>query len=1001
MSDESDSSGSESTVYDVERILAQDEFDGEMLYLVKWQGYGEEQCTWEPPENFSDPQTLREWEKRLEIGDTLDDETISALQERMNEYQDAQKEQEEQRRLTVSKRRRLVKGHNPTVCSASESDTPMISKRPKLNANSTPNSTLTRSAKPKATSTTPANPTALPSSAKPATLSNNTQQKVPAHREKDKITATSSETRKASTVASALGVKGKYDNHKSVVRRPSESRAGERFKSLRHQNNYAKAASREGVPDISRTGLKSPEELTQQRAVAAPLSPLARTTGDSWLFVPEDGRAGVASPIQIANSPIEQLVCPEIETSTHPQGEQGIHARTSARQRLSQEQGVRSRRPSQIDKKDFQTDAHSPSWGPGPYENASSPAPVDQILAQLDPTKGLQFSHPAVQVARKDSLLPTLHPVYPSPRKQSDSSVSTNTEPKTMKSVITTRSGRLFDKGAELLVYLSLGGHPVGDVKFLHLPYWLRTKFKGIKPPGEALLRIEFHQHDVRNWAEYSILAKEFSGPPCALGEIEAYEDTQQRADSLAEYLEGQSVCAVWVYPDPLETLVMILYSQAAPEWSRLGNNMTTPVYTQRLRLLICNTRTPLYSAQPQHDQAVLRRNSSNPANIVTPSTTGVEEGSLEAGLASGRGRLLKDADGSLAQNLETKQHCIRGDTAKLDVTERAGTGEMMYERHSLSTNVFQYLTTVSSRLKADPSNARIFIAFANLFPYEARVLREWLSGLVKARNIFSDTEKDGWEEFLESSEKKVGVVLFHQKLPNFTSLKELSVRLQGDTLVCFNISSDDKTERFLFERIFPRGTAVCITEYCMTEFLEPTLEILRWFEFTTKQKKSNWKLVLFPDAVNKCMQRLRTLNEGPQKTLAEIVGILLRLTKPIVRSPMDPDLYICGENFDGEGGSNDSLVLSPPPQLLNLSTYARSGIFCTDDERVLKARGQKFSEYVRAWTVLNCMNYRRFFVIDDSMTSETEPHSCHIQFRHPESFMKENRFKVPLLKEN
>jgi len=1013
MSDDSDYSGSENTVYDVERILAQREFDGEMLYLVKWQGYGEEQCTWEPPENFSDPQTLREWGKRLEIGDTLDNDTLEILNQRMTAYQDAQAAeaaQEEERRLRASKRHRLVEGPKPREFSSSESDTPMISKRSKVTDKSTSKPSLAHPVNPEAALKAPTNPIrapnvvkdtkASPNSVKSATVSNIPQPKISAPGEKDKATATSSDTREYSTVAATQGGKLETIEHEHADRRLSGGRAGKRFNNLRHRNNYAKAAGREGIPDISRMELKSPDDWTHKRAVAAPLSPLAQGIRDSWLFVPEDEQSQVASPIQTVESSLEALVRPEIETSASTQGNQEANPRANLRQPPTQTQGIRSRRPSQSDKSGYQIDPHPSTWTSGLHDQGSRPGQVDQVRAQPHPTKSLQESHAATQVVRKDSMLPHPHTVYPLSRRQSESSVSANAELKPEKSVITTRSGRLFDKTAELLVFLSLGGHSVGDVKFLHLPPWLRTKFKRIKPPGETLLRIDFQQHGVKNWAEYDMLAKEFSGPPIMFGEIEAYEDTQKSADALAEYLERERVCAIWVYPSPSETVLMVLYSQGSPEWSHLKDKLTKPLCTQRLRLLFGNTRKPLYNTTTQLGQAMLRQNSGIAAYTGPQGITGLGEGLSEVEFTSSRNQLLRDTNTLLDQDPGPNRDHICGDTSEYGLTAKAGTDEMMHGRHTLSAKDFQYLTTVSSRIKVNPSNARIFIAFASVFPYVAQILREWLGGLVKARNIFSDTENDGWEEFLESSDRKVGVVLFHQKLPNFISLKHLSVRLQGDMLVCFNVSSENQTGRFSFERIFPRGSAICITESCMTGFLEPTLEILRWFEFTSKQKKSNWKLVLFPGVEDKCLQRLNTLSEGPQKTVAEIIGILLRLAKPKVCSPMDPDLYICGEKLGGNG-MNDSLVLSPPPQLLHPSIDTESWLTWTDDEGELKARDRKFLEYIRAWTVLNCMNYRRFFVVDECVKGETEPLSCHIQFRHPEKFMRDYRIKAPSPQEN
>ena len=39
--------------YKVEKILEKKKFDDQVLYLVKWRGYGYEDCTWEPRENLA------------------------------------------------------------------------------------------------------------------------------------------------------------------------------------------------------------------------------------------------------------------------------------------------------------------------------------------------------------------------------------------------------------------------------------------------------------------------------------------------------------------------------------------------------------------------------------------------------------------------------------------------------------------------------------------------------------------------------------------------------------------------------------------------------------------------------------------------------------------------------------------------------------------------------------------------------------------------------------
>ena len=57
----------EDDIYNVEKILAKKRTeDGEVRYLVKWEGYGSTENTWEPPENFSGcPHVLDNFEKKL------------------------------------------------------------------------------------------------------------------------------------------------------------------------------------------------------------------------------------------------------------------------------------------------------------------------------------------------------------------------------------------------------------------------------------------------------------------------------------------------------------------------------------------------------------------------------------------------------------------------------------------------------------------------------------------------------------------------------------------------------------------------------------------------------------------------------------------------------------------------------------------------------------------------------------------------------------------------
>lgn len=82
-------------VYDVERILAERTIDGVKHYLVKWMGYSDAECTWEPPDNFNNDNTLPDWEALKASGDALEGADLAIVEARMEAFQNANKLQDE------------------------------------------------------------------------------------------------------------------------------------------------------------------------------------------------------------------------------------------------------------------------------------------------------------------------------------------------------------------------------------------------------------------------------------------------------------------------------------------------------------------------------------------------------------------------------------------------------------------------------------------------------------------------------------------------------------------------------------------------------------------------------------------------------------------------------------------------------------------------------------------------------------------------------------------
>ena len=92
--------------YPLEGVLAERTNGGIKEYLVKWQGYPEERCTWETESNFQDDNTLFQWQARnMRITRGLDKPyDVDALEARVEAWVAATKKRKARRR---TKRRRL------------------------------------------------------------------------------------------------------------------------------------------------------------------------------------------------------------------------------------------------------------------------------------------------------------------------------------------------------------------------------------------------------------------------------------------------------------------------------------------------------------------------------------------------------------------------------------------------------------------------------------------------------------------------------------------------------------------------------------------------------------------------------------------------------------------------------------------------------------------------------------------------------------------------------
>lgn len=78
--------------FEVERILYQKQGPHPVtgrpvtLYLVKWEGYPEEECSWEPRDNFDGTDIFEAWAKQWQEGDILDPVDLKRVQDQMDAF---------------------------------------------------------------------------------------------------------------------------------------------------------------------------------------------------------------------------------------------------------------------------------------------------------------------------------------------------------------------------------------------------------------------------------------------------------------------------------------------------------------------------------------------------------------------------------------------------------------------------------------------------------------------------------------------------------------------------------------------------------------------------------------------------------------------------------------------------------------------------------------------------------------------------------------------------
>ncbi len=314
MSDSENSNASDTEEeYEVERILAESVANGTTIYLVKWQNYDDNECTWEPAESFMTPATLADWQRQLANNDTLDDDEVARVQARMDAFKLAQEEQAlgksfEGTQTTLKRQRESPPTHNqPTTKRARES--PTSPKQLGSNASLNPKKGIAQivrpiqassasSARPSRMSGSPSYPSSAAIKAKavtPASAPNPVSRprdmaQPPVNRPHDIGAPSKPMAPKLDKISDLAGPKKSNVSNTTSKAGHIKDMAGHRFKNLSHQNNFIKKARREPAPDMSKLDLRSPDDWSSRPVPKSQDESRRASDRGSPLYVPEEGR---------------------------------------------------------------------------------------------------------------------------------------------------------------------------------------------------------------------------------------------------------------------------------------------------------------------------------------------------------------------------------------------------------------------------------------------------------------------------------------------------------------------------------------------------------------------------------------------------------------------------------------------------------------------------------------------------------------------------------------
>ncbi|PYH99931.1 hypothetical protein BO71DRAFT_341857 [Aspergillus ellipticus CBS 707.79] len=959
---------SQASEYEVEAILAEKQFPDGIKYLVKWANYPETRCSWEPTTSFNSDESISGWEQtKADIASGKREGFNVARWDRM--MQKIEEDRKKRKHKREVKRKRLGISTTETIelavkRSSTKSDDP--SGQSRNDASKVIAQTSMSNSRPQPLRQ--AAPTKMPVVSRPPLVSFGSGQKP------------------------------------STTARPKNTQESTKwFPHLSTSWKHEKARSREPAPDISQLDLTRPSDwpprtpLFPQPKPGSYISPyrdegLNRSVIDT--SAPEDS-ANLSATIGHSQSTVLASNREDYGHS-HRRDELGRghnsdlrHPRTKSASRHVRPSS--DGEPSQNSQQSLFDRAFSHMETDTPREKVHLHTPHRLRQSTMSESSSTSHSRPTwASESRQDSIIPNL------PLREAGP-------------LAKTVHGRFCNPG-EVLIHMYYGPDKkmIGAARLCGLG--LVTIQKLVQSKNGPWIEIWF-QH-LCTFEKYQALCDNLLRKKPHLptvvnrifckGWIEGFNDTEADVHNVAKELEQGNLMAIF-NPGLATQNVLIAYSPHSPEFRSLSQGFQGQSDASLL-LVVRNSLGPLEQLMSKttdqvstsHEPEICARERPGQHQADDEEDTSMTVSHVDQEEMSSREdppvrptemtKYFSTQESSLVP-LDDTVLASQDDTDPLknnhqeprepmEMNQRQFLGPALSEQQLISALatadlkvLFKHSFGVSYEVLVNVNavdRVQVAEAFFLMFPQGSGALHQeflTLQAFLKTRNpvIYSCYQQDDWEKFARTV--TVGVVLFHESFVDFHTLpffKSLIDKQFNFWSVSLNRPLEYADHPCHFQRIFPHGGVLMITEDFMVLEPESVIIILTWFHDWIKRKfPGKWKIMFRPGVLDWVLQQPEPADESRAGIWLTIYRLILQLCTP---SAYDTPI---GEVLTGSTDEYIESNVISPPTLPNYGSRKED-----DSPDIPKGLSQDqrntdhLIEFFAGWGLVNRHRYRRFVVL-------------------------------------